>query len=127
MKKGTVIALLLCFLAGCLFGCRSKEIPVEPGIGKQVSSAPIGSEPSLSQTHRIEVVDYKGILSECPKSALAGEKVTIKTNSFMDAMPKIDVSGTDTGEWDKGKTQYTFIMPDEDVKLTATLKSFGEG
>lgn len=50
-----------------------------------------------------------------------------KANSFMDAMPKIDVSGTDTGEWDKDKTQYTFIMPDEDVKLTATLKSFGEG
>ena len=39
----------------------------------------------------------------------------------MDAIPKINVNGSDIGEWDKNRTEYTFIMPDEDVKKITTL------
>ena len=44
----------------------------------------------------------------------------------MDAIPKININGNDIGEWDKNRTEYTFIMPDEDVEITTTLKSVGE-
>lgn len=103
MKKVKIIALLICLMTGCLLGCSRKQ--------------------SNSKMHSIEVTDIKKIISECPKSAKAGDTVTIKTNSFMDAIPKIDVNGNDIGEWDDNITEYTFIMPDEDVKIRATLNS----
>ena len=80
---------------------------------------------SSSKKHGIEVTDDRGIVKKWPKTAKAGDKVTIKTNSFMDAIPKISINGNDIGEWDKNRTEYTFIMPDEDVKIIATLKSAG--
>ena len=81
---------------------------------------------SSNKKHCIEVTDYKEIIKKCPKSAKAGDKVTIKTNIFMDAIPKINVNGSDIGEWDKNRTEYTFVMPDEDVEIITTLKSAGE-
>ena len=81
---------------------------------------------SSKKKHSIELTDYKEIIKKCPKSAKAGDKVTIKTNIFMDAIPKININGNDIGEWDKNRTEYTFIMPDEDVEITTTLKSAGE-
>ena len=81
---------------------------------------------SSNRKHSIEVTDYKEIINKCPKSAKAGDKVTIKTNIFMDAIPKINVNGSDIGEWDKNRTEYTFVMPDEDVEIITTLKSAGE-
>lgn len=76
--------------------------------------------------HSIEVTDDKGIVEKCPQSAKSGDKVTIKTNVFMDAIPEINVNGSDSGEWDKNRTEYTFIMPDEDVTISTILKSAGE-
>ena len=81
---------------------------------------------SSKKKHSIELTDYKEIIKKCPKSAKAGDKVTIKTNIFMDAIPKININGHDIGEWDKNRTEYTFIMPDEDVEITTILKSAGE-
>ena len=81
---------------------------------------------SSKKKHSIELTDYKEIIQKCPKSAKAGDKVTIKTNIFMDAIPQININGNDIGEWDKNRTEYTFIMPDEDVEITTTLKSVGE-
>lgn len=81
---------------------------------------------SSKKKHSIELTDYKEIIKKCPKSAKAGDKVTIKTNIFMDAIPKININGNDIGEWDKNRTEYTFIMPDEDVEITTILKSAGE-
>lgn len=81
---------------------------------------------SDKKKHSIEVTDDKGIVEKCPKSAKSGDKVTIKTNVFMDAIPEINVNGSDSGEWDKNRTEYTFIMPDEDVTISTILKSAGE-
>ena len=81
---------------------------------------------SDKKKHSIEVTDDKGIVEKCPQSAKSGDKVTIKTNVFMDAIPEINVNGSDSGEWDKNRTEYTFIMPDEDVTISTILKSAGE-
>lgn len=81
---------------------------------------------SDKKKHSIEVTDDKGIVEKCPKSAKSGDKVTIKTIVFMDAIPEINVNGSDSGEWDKNRTEYTFIMPDEDVTISTILKSAGE-
>lgn len=81
---------------------------------------------SDKKKHSIEVTDDKGIVEKCPKSAKSGDKVTIKTNVFMDAIPEINVNGSDSGEWDKNRIEYTFIMPDEDVIISTILKSAGE-
>ena len=81
---------------------------------------------SEKKKHSIEVTDDKGIVEKCPQSAKSGDKVTIKTNVFMDAIPEINVNGSDSGEWDKNRTEYTFIMPDEDVTISTILKSAGE-
>lgn len=81
---------------------------------------------SDKKKHSIEVTDDKGIVEKCPKSAKSGDKVTIKTNVFMDAIPEINVNGSDSGEWDKNRTEYTFIMPDKDVIISTILKSAGE-
>lgn len=131
MRKEIIIALLICLLTGCLFGCRSKEIEEESNIDEQISLGQTDNQQNSheqsdsNKEHSIEVTDFKEIISKCPKSAKAGNKVTIKTNSFMDALPRINVNGNDIGEWDKNKTAYTFIMPDEDVKITTSLKSTG--
>lgn len=81
---------------------------------------------SDKKKHSIEVTDDKGIVEKCPQSAKSGDKVTIKTNVFMDAIPEINVNGSDSGEWDKNRIEYTFIMPDEDVTISTILKSAGE-
>ena len=46
---------------------------------------------SSKKKHSIELTDYKEIIKKCPKSAKAGDIVTIKTNIFMDAIPKINI------------------------------------
>ena len=81
---------------------------------------------SDKKKHSIEVTDDKGIVEKCPQLAKSGDKVTIKTNVFMDAIPEINVNGSDSGEWDKNRIEYTFIMPDEDVIISTILKSAGE-
>lgn len=83
------------------------------------------SEMTNIEEHRIEVVDDRGVIKKCPKTAKVGTEVSIKTNSFMDVIPQISVNGNDIGEWDKNKTEYIFVMPDEDVKITTNLKNSG--
>lgn len=128
------MVLLVCLMAGCLWGCSNKKAIEEQNGGKTISSGQSGNEQSSEQgtskeksdkKHNIEVIDDKGIIKKCPKSAKTGAKVVIKTYSFMDAISEIIVNGNDIGEWDKNKTTYTFIMPDEDVRITTTIKNSG--
>ena len=105
----------------------SENANIEGNSVEKNSPENISSEKQSSKKkHSIELTDYKEIIKKCPKSAKAGDKVTIKTNIFMDAIPKININGNDIGEWDKNRTEYTFIMPDEDVEITTILKSAGE-
>lgn len=105
---------------------KSTEFFVEP-VKINIELMPLTSQESSEKqngkAHSIEVIDAKEVIKKCPKSAKAGNKVTIKTNCFMDAIPKINVNGNDIGEWDGNRTEYTFIMPDEDIEITTTLKS----
>ena len=41
----------------------------------------------------------------------------------MDVIPKIFINGEDIGNWDKNRTEYSFVMPDENVEVTTKLKS----
>lgn len=125
IRKQIITALLICIMTGCLFGCSSKETANEPNGGEQFGIEQNNNAQNSRKKHSIEVTDDKGIISKCPKSAKAGDIVTLKTNCFMDAIPQINVNGNDVGEWDANRTKYTFIMPDEDVKITTRLKSSG--
>lgn len=80
---------------------------------------------SSNKKHSIEVTDDKEIIKKCPKSAKSGDKVTIKAYSFMDVIPIIEINGDDIGEWDKNRIEYTFIMPDEDVRIVTRLRRDG--
>ena len=80
---------------------------------------------SSNRKHSIEVTDDKEIIKKCPKSAKSGDKVTIKAYSFMDVIPIIEINGNDIGEWDKNRIEYTFIMPDEDVRIVTRFRRDG--
>lgn len=80
---------------------------------------------SSNKKHSIEVTDDKAIIKKCPKSAKSGDKVTIKAYSFMDVIPIIEINGNDIGEWDKNRIEYTFIMPDEDVRIVTRFRRDG--
>ena len=75
--------------------------------------------------YRIELSDYKDIVRKYPKSAKSGDSVTVLTNRFMDVSPKIYVNGEDIGNWSNGMTEYTFVMPEENVVITTKLQSSG--
>ena len=80
---------------------------------------------SSNKKHSIEVTDDKEIIKKCPKSAKSGDKVTIKAYSFMDVIPIIEINGNDIGEWDKNRIEYTFTMPDEDVRIVTRFRRDG--
>ena len=80
---------------------------------------------SSNRKHSIEVTDDKEIIKKCPKSAKSGDKVTIKAYSFMDVIPIIEINGNDIGEWDKNRIEYTFSMPDEDVRIVTRFRRDG--
>lgn len=73
--------------------------------------------------YSIEVSDDKQIISKCPKNGKSGELITIKAHEFMDAIPKIFINGEDIGSWNKNRTEYSFVMPEEDIEVTTKLKS----
>lgn len=124
MRKRIVIALIVCLMTGCLFGC-SRKVAEELSDGIQINYEQNNSKRQINGKYSIEVTDYKEIISKCPKAAKAGDEVTVKTNCFMDAIPIINVNGNDIGKWDNNKTEYTFVMPDEDVLITTKLNSAG--
>lgn len=73
--------------------------------------------------YNIEVSDDKDIIRKCPKAGKSGEVITIKANEFMDVIPKIFINGEDIGSWNKNRTEYSFVMPNENVEVTTKLKS----
>ena len=128
MRNRIIIALIVCLMTGCLFGCSNREVVEELRDGKQVSSGQDSNEQRKKQIngkYSIEVTDYKEIIRKCPEAAKAGDEVTVKTNCFMDAIPIINVNGNDIGKWNNIKTEYVFVMPDEDVIITTKLNSAG--
>ena len=76
-------------------------------------------------SHKITVAEGEDLLVDCPKSAKAGEIVTIKTTTVCDAILCLSVNGdVDFGEFVKDCV-YEFEMPDEDVVIKVWVKSAG--
>ena len=67
-------------------------------------------------THKIEVTDGKEWLDECPKSAKAGDTVTVYTMTRTEGWMLIKVNGETYEEIKPGT--FEFVMPDEDVTIT---------
>ena len=81
-----------------------------------------GSEDS--DVHKITVVRGEDLFEDCPKEAKAGEKVQIKTLDVTDGEIVIKVTGTDSGKFVE-YALYEFIMPDEDVEISASVSTAG--
>lgn len=77
-----------------------------------------------SEAHNITVTKGADLFEDCPKTAKAGEIVTVKTVVVADGELIVNVSGTDTGEF-TGEGVYEFIMPDEDVEISASVSTAG--
>ena len=73
--------------------------------------------------YKIEVVSGEDLVVDCPKSADAGEQVTIETTSVTDAVLYVNVSDVE-GEWERDGF-YTFTMPDHDVEVSAHVSTAG--
>lgn len=105
----------------CLTGCKSEK--------KTEKVESIETENTTAETlytgkkYNIIVSDYKDIIHKCPETGKSGETIIIKTNVFMDVIPKIYINGEDIGNWNKNQTKYSFVMPDEDIEVTTMLKT----
>ena len=79
---------------------------------------------TASDTHKITVVRGEDLFEDCPKTAKTGEKVTVKTCVVTDGELIVKVTGTDTGKFVE-EGLYEFIMPDEDVEISASVSTAG--
>lgn len=122
INKKTVLYLLI-LSAGCMLftACRSEKM-IEKLESVEMENATVKT-PYTGKKYNINVSDYKDIIYKCPKSGKSGETIIIKTSEFMDAIPKIYINGEDIGSWNKNRTEYSFVMPDEDVEVTTKLNS----
>ena len=76
-------------------------------------------------SHKITVAEGEEFLADCPKSAKAGETVTIETCIVCDADLYLSVNGdADFGEFVRDGV-YEFEMPDEDVVVKVWVISNG--
>ena len=73
--------------------------------------------------HRITVISGEKFVHKCPKSARAGETVTVETSVVSDA--ELYVNGVDGKFIRPG--EYQFVMPDTDVELKVTVIAFQGG
>lgn len=74
--------------------------------------------------HRITVVSGEKFLESCPKTARAGDTVTVYTLSVTDA--NMYVNATDLTEVTCVRDGvYRFVMPDHDIELKITVISNG--
>ena len=74
--------------------------------------------------HRILLTGDTYVFTDCPAKAKAGDQVTVTTVDVADGEVKIEVNGSDSGEWLKWGT-YTFTMPDEDVEVKGWISTEG--
>ena len=72
--------------------------------------------------HKIRITSGENLVDECPKSAKAGETVTVRTLSITDGW--IDFSCSEDVER-IDETMYQFIMPDHDVTIRISAHSNG--
>ena len=76
-------------------------------------------------SHKITVAEGEDLLGDCPKSAKAGEIVTIETCAVCDADLYLSVNGdVDFGKFVEDCV-YEFEMPDEDVVIKVWVISNG--
>ena len=72
-----------------------------------------------ADTFAIIIESGKDLITDCPKSAKAGETVTISTYMVTDATLTLSVEDVD-GAYVR-EDQYEFIMPNHDVIVNADL------
>ena len=80
--------------------------------------------PSFSDEHQISLEDDSHVVTDCPQTARAGDKVTIQAMDMADGEVVIEVNGSNSGTWEDLGV-YTFTMPDEDVEILAEISTAG--
>ena len=122
INKRFVLCLLIFSIGAiCLTACIS-ENKVENVESIETENTSVETT-YTGKKYDIKVSDYKDIIHKYPKTGKSGEIIIIKTNEFMDVIPKIYINGEDMGNWNKNRTEYSFVMPDEDVEVTTMLKN----
>ena len=77
-----------------------------------------------SDEHQISLEDDSHVVTDCPQTARARDKVTIQTMDMADGEVVIEVNGSNSGTWEDLGV-YSFTMPDEDVEIHAGISTAG--
>ena len=109
----------------------SWQQPDQETISADVESFLTGGVTMIPETEAMEAGEHRILLTgdtyvftDCPAKAKAGDQVTVTTVDVADGEVKIEVNGSDSGEWLKWGT-YTFTMPDEDVEVKGWISTEG--
>ena len=118
LKRKWSIFLIIAMLVIALPGCRKKG-----GDGNDTSE--------VAETYQIkyELGNAERYFADPPMEAQAGELVEIRTNGILlDADIHVYVDGQEIGKshYDSDYWGYSFVMPEEDVLITAKIYSEGE-
>ncbi len=73
--------------------------------------------------HRIILTGDTDVFIECPKTAKAGETVTVTVTDVCDGEVTVTLIGADNASWENGN--YVFTMPDTDVELNGGISTAG--
>ena len=97
---------------------------LEFGLGRVHDGKEDKTETLPDGEHRITLAGDVYLFADCPESAQTGDLVVVSTADVTDGEVMIEVNGADTGKWQSWGT-YIFMMPDEDVELTAWVSTEG--
>lgn len=70
---------------------------------------------ACANTYKIKVVGGEDLLISCPKSAAAGETVTVETKTVTDGWVEVTASGTEVKAV-QGDV-FQFVMPKQNVDI----------
>ena len=78
---------------------------------------------ATGEPHSISIASGEDLIWEYPSTAAAGETVIIETAMVADGEVVLSVDGA-AGDWTSGNT-YEFLMPDNDVVISASVSTAG--
>lgn len=70
---------------------------------------------ACSGFYRIEIVGGADLVTSCPKSAKAGETVTVRTRSVTDGWLEVYANGIEAAAIQE--SVFEFVMPEQDVEV----------
>ena len=123
MKK-VLLALMLLIIVSMMVGCSTTAKPSETISTYEVVEV---ETPLISYAPPYYSIGYNGdaadLLTFAPSAAKAGDVLELKTGVLYDADIHVYVDGQEIerSHYDSDYWGYSFIMPDKDVRITATF------